>query len=332
MPQTPSTEPNPLIPRPEHPRPDFRREPWINLNGRWRFTFDPQNVGEQQRWYRVPHPSVAANLGALVEDPFEGDIIVPFPWESRLSEVGATDYKGAAWYQRVHRGAGGMGGGGPRQRPARCPGPAERRGHRNRHDGGRRERDLAAQAVSLLRRGGLARARLGQWALRRRAQRRLHAVRARPLPLRPARAARDADRPRLGCLRRRYAARQADGELVHATPAASGRPSGSKARPAAHLARVHVTPHLESSRRGVRIAVAGRSGRAGQASSGSASPPRDGAFPAVEQTVDARRRGSASTRWRSAVPHPTALVAGRPAPLRVHGQPGAGGRAGRELG
>jgi len=26
------------------------RESWINLNGRWRFTFDPQNSGEQQRW------------------------------------------------------------------------------------------------------------------------------------------------------------------------------------------------------------------------------------------------------------------------------------------
>src|SRR5437868_1246304 len=101
LPPMSSTDPNPVIPRPEHPRPDFQREPWINLNGRWRFTFDPQNIGEQQRWYRVPHPSIGANLGGMVEDPFQGDIIVPFPWESRLSEVGATDYKGAAWYQRV---------------------------------------------------------------------------------------------------------------------------------------------------------------------------------------------------------------------------------------
>jgi hypothetical protein len=77
------------------------RETWINLNGRWRFTFDPQNIGEQQRWYRIPHPTVAVNLGGLVEDPFGGEIVVPFPWESRLSEVGAIDYKGAAWYQRT---------------------------------------------------------------------------------------------------------------------------------------------------------------------------------------------------------------------------------------
>ncbi len=101
MPHSSSTEPDPLIPRPEHPRPDFTREPWLNLNGRWRFTFDPQNVGEQQRWYRVPHPSVGASVASLVADPFRGEIVVPFPWESRLSHVGATDYKGAAWYQRV---------------------------------------------------------------------------------------------------------------------------------------------------------------------------------------------------------------------------------------
>src|SRR5581483_9766335 len=91
------------IPRPEHPRPDFQRDTWINLNGRWRFTFDPRNLGEQQRWYRVPHPAVATYTGEVtspVEDPFGGEIIVPFPWESRLSGVCDPSYKGAAWYQR----------------------------------------------------------------------------------------------------------------------------------------------------------------------------------------------------------------------------------------
>ena len=28
------------IPRPEHPRPQFEREDWINLNGTWTFEFD----------------------------------------------------------------------------------------------------------------------------------------------------------------------------------------------------------------------------------------------------------------------------------------------------
>ncbi len=89
------------IPRPEHPRPDFERRPWINLNGRWRFCFDPRNVGEQLRWYRVPHPAVGRSIGGSVEDPFGMEIVVPFPWESRLSGVHEPDYKGAAWYQRV---------------------------------------------------------------------------------------------------------------------------------------------------------------------------------------------------------------------------------------
>lgn len=92
-----------IVPRPEHPRPDLQRDPWINLNGRWRFSFDPQNIGEQLQWYRVPHPAGAKRIGEVIvsiEDPFGSEITVPFPWESRLSGVFETAYKGAAWYQR----------------------------------------------------------------------------------------------------------------------------------------------------------------------------------------------------------------------------------------
>jgi len=39
------------VPHPEHPRPDFRREPWANLNGVWQFDFDPKDEGEAQRWF-----------------------------------------------------------------------------------------------------------------------------------------------------------------------------------------------------------------------------------------------------------------------------------------
>jgi hypothetical protein len=101
LPHASSTEDDSVLPRPEHPRPDFQREPWINLNGRWRFSFDPQNVGEQMRWYRVPHPTVGSSVSLTIADPFRGEIVVPFPWESTLSHVGVTEYKGAAWYQRV---------------------------------------------------------------------------------------------------------------------------------------------------------------------------------------------------------------------------------------
>ncbi len=89
------------FPRPEHPRPDFVRQPWINLNGTWRFTFDPQNVGEQKRWHRVTHPDLKTQPGILNSDPFGDHIVVPFPWQSALSGIGETEYKGAAWYQRT---------------------------------------------------------------------------------------------------------------------------------------------------------------------------------------------------------------------------------------
>jgi hypothetical protein len=80
----------PAIPRPEHPRPEFLREPWVCLNGPWEFQFDPKNVGERRRWHRP----------TSIDDPFTLTINVPFPWESRLSGVCEPDYRGAGWYRR----------------------------------------------------------------------------------------------------------------------------------------------------------------------------------------------------------------------------------------
>lgn len=75
-------------PRPEHPRPDFRREAWLNLNGTWSFDFDPEDVGEKEGWFRPEGHT------------FTRSIRVPFPWEAPLSGVADTAYQGAAWYQR----------------------------------------------------------------------------------------------------------------------------------------------------------------------------------------------------------------------------------------
>ena len=38
------------IPLPEHPRPDFQRADWQNLNGSWDFQFDQTNQGETRGW------------------------------------------------------------------------------------------------------------------------------------------------------------------------------------------------------------------------------------------------------------------------------------------
>src|SRR5213592_4474098 len=49
-------------PLPEHPRPDFQRAEWLNLNGRWQFWFGQQDSGKRE-------------------------ILVPFSWGSQLSGV-----------------------------------------------------------------------------------------------------------------------------------------------------------------------------------------------------------------------------------------------------
>ncbi len=70
-----------------HPRPDFERPLWHSLDGIWEFQFDPDNRGLSDGWMRR-------------ETPFEARIRVPFGWESRLSGIQRTDYKGVAWYRR----------------------------------------------------------------------------------------------------------------------------------------------------------------------------------------------------------------------------------------
>jgi hypothetical protein len=73
------------IPLPEHPRPDFQRGLWQNLNGNWGFRFDSLDMGEKQSWYSDP-------------SGFDRQILVPFPWGSALS--GVRDEADIAWYNR----------------------------------------------------------------------------------------------------------------------------------------------------------------------------------------------------------------------------------------
>jgi hypothetical protein len=73
------------VPLPEHPRPDFQRPDWINLNGRWQFKFDGRNEGEQAGWFNTALAAPHA-------------ILVPFSWGSPLS--GVADSADIGWYQR----------------------------------------------------------------------------------------------------------------------------------------------------------------------------------------------------------------------------------------
>ncbi len=70
---------------PEHPRPDFQREHWQNLNGTWDFAFDARDNGIQEGW---------SEGGSA----FDKTILVPFPWGSKLS--GVKDEADIGWYQR----------------------------------------------------------------------------------------------------------------------------------------------------------------------------------------------------------------------------------------
>lgn len=74
------------IPLPEHPRPDWQRSSWLNLNGDWSFQFDKDDIGFKKGWAK----------GA---QKFPLTIKVPFPWGSKLS--GVKDEADIAWYQRT---------------------------------------------------------------------------------------------------------------------------------------------------------------------------------------------------------------------------------------
>jgi len=73
------------IPLPEHPRPDFQRQQWLNLNGPWQFRFDKENIGQKQQWFKDG-------------TDFTDTIMVPFPWGSKLS--GIEDNADIGWYAR----------------------------------------------------------------------------------------------------------------------------------------------------------------------------------------------------------------------------------------
>lgn len=90
--QNSSDIPAPLhqMPRPEYPRPQMQRRGWQNLNGLWRFAFDPGNSGKDRRMYE--HAYAGAD--------FTEKILVPFCPESRLSGIGKTDFVQAVWYKR----------------------------------------------------------------------------------------------------------------------------------------------------------------------------------------------------------------------------------------
>jgi beta-galactosidase/beta-glucuronidase len=76
-----------LIPRPEHPQPQFQRADWLNLNGVWEFEFDDMGVGLKEGWsHSAP--------------PFGKSILVPFCFESVMGGIGDHRFHPTVWYRR----------------------------------------------------------------------------------------------------------------------------------------------------------------------------------------------------------------------------------------
>ena len=72
--------------RPEHPRPQFTRSLWLNLNGEWDFARDPQNRGLDEGWHKNP--------------TLPDKIRVPFAFQSKLSGIQDKTPTDWCWYHR----------------------------------------------------------------------------------------------------------------------------------------------------------------------------------------------------------------------------------------
>ena len=76
------------MPRAEHPKPQFERKTWMNLNGEWAFELDNGKSGIERGLFQD-------------ESKLSGSIVVPFCPESALSGIGHKDFMYGVWYKRV---------------------------------------------------------------------------------------------------------------------------------------------------------------------------------------------------------------------------------------
>ena len=80
---------NATLSRGEHPRPDFMRDTFCNLNGEWQFAYDDDDRGLREGWQA---PGTALPLR----------ITVPFAYQTKASGLGPTDeIHPILWYRRA---------------------------------------------------------------------------------------------------------------------------------------------------------------------------------------------------------------------------------------
>ena len=71
----------------DYPRPQFVRENWMNLNGKWNFKFDDNNVGEKQGWYKGFDNNQEIN--------------VPFAYQAPVSGIEDKTFHQIMWYSKT---------------------------------------------------------------------------------------------------------------------------------------------------------------------------------------------------------------------------------------
>ncbi|MGL4696578.1 glycoside hydrolase family 2 protein [Enterococcus larvae] len=73
--------------RREHPRPQFIREHWNVLDGKWAFRFDDENRGIKEQWQQGLSQTV--------------DIQVPFTYETEKSGINDQAHHSVIWYEKL---------------------------------------------------------------------------------------------------------------------------------------------------------------------------------------------------------------------------------------
>ncbi len=93
---------NSALPRPEYPRPQFRRQEWLNCNGEWDFALDGMVF---DRKINVPYPpeSVLSGVQETAYHPYVAyrrTLDVPTDWTGKhiLMHFGAVDYRATVFF------------------------------------------------------------------------------------------------------------------------------------------------------------------------------------------------------------------------------------------
>ncbi len=70
----------------DYPRPQFVRDNWLDLNGKWDFAFDDENRGIKEKWFNKLNTDLTIN--------------VPFAYQTKLSGINDQTYHEVIWYAK----------------------------------------------------------------------------------------------------------------------------------------------------------------------------------------------------------------------------------------